>query len=135
MRIGILGAGPGGYVAALKAAQLGAEVVVVEDTEVGGTCLNRGCIPTKAMLASSELYEKIKKADEFGISIDGTVTADLARIVSRKQKVIQTQIKGIKGLFRSWGVVLKQGRGRIVSERKIKIEADTEETIEVDRII
>ncbi|RMG72025.1 MAG: dihydrolipoyl dehydrogenase, partial [Nitrospirae bacterium] len=102
---------------------------------VGGTCLNRGCIPTKAMLASSELYEKIKRADEFGISIDGTVTADLARIVSRKQKVIQTQIKGIKGLFRSWGVVLKHGRGRIVSERKIKIEADTEETIEVDRII
>ena len=136
MKIGILGAGPGGYVAAIKAAQLGAKVFVIEDTEVGGTCLNRGCIPTKTMLASSELYEKIKSADDFGIEIEGTIHPNLQKILARKQKVIKTQIKGIKGLFKSWGIVLKKGRGRLVSERKIKIEGpETEETIEVDRII
>ncbi len=136
MKIGILGAGPGGYVAALKAAQLGAEVVVIEDTEVGGTCLNRGCIPTKTMLASSELYEKLKKAEEFGIQIEGSVSANLEKVVARKQKVIDIQVKGIKGLFKSWGVELKKGRGRLISERQIKIEGpETEETIEVDRII
>ena len=122
MKIGILGAGPGGYVAAIKAAQLGAKVFVIEDTEVGGTCLNRGCIPTKTMLASSELYEKIKSADDFGIEIEGTIHPNLQKILARKQKVIKTQIKGIKGLFKSWGIVLKKGRGRLVSERKIKIE-------------
>ncbi|NOX20986.1 MAG: dihydrolipoyl dehydrogenase [Nitrospirae bacterium] len=136
MKIGILGAGPGGYVAALKAAQLGAEVVVIEDTEVGGTCLNRGCIPTKTMLASSELYEKLKKAEEFGIQIEGTISANLEKVVARKQKVIDIQVKGIKGLFKSWGVELKKGRGRLISERQIKIEGpETDETIEVDKII
>ncbi len=136
MKIGVLGAGPGGYVAALKAAQLGAEVVVVEDTEVGGTCLNRGCIPTKTMLASSELFEKLKKAEEFGIEIEGTVNPNLSKVIKRKQKVIDIQVKGIKGLFKSWGIELKKGRGRLVSEKQIKIEGnDTDETIEVDKII
>lgn len=136
MKIGILGAGPGGYVAALKAAQRGAQVVVVEDTEVGGTCLNRGCIPTKAMLASSELYEKLKRAEEFGIEIEGSIKPNLSKILNRKQKVIDIQVKGIRGLFKSWGIELKKGRGRLLSERKIKIEGDqTEETIECDRII
>ena len=67
MRVAILGAGPGGYVAALKLAQLGAEVTVIESTEVGGTCLNCGCIPTKTILASSEMYAKAKELESFGI--------------------------------------------------------------------
>ncbi len=136
MKIAVLGSGPGGYVAALKAAQLGAEVVVMEDTEVGGTCLNRGCIPTKTMLASSELFEKLKKADEFGIEIEGSVKANLSKIVERKQRVIDIQVKGIKGLFKSWGIELKKGKGRLISDRKIRIESnDTDETIEADKII
>jgi len=66
MKLTIIGAGPGGYVAALKAAQLGAQVTVIEDTEVGGTCLNRGCIPTKALVASAEALHKARSLDEYG---------------------------------------------------------------------
>ncbi len=136
MRIGILGAGPGGYVAAIKAAQLGAEVVVVEEAEVGGTCLNSGCIPTKTMLASSELYSHVKEMASFGLELKGEVIPHMEKIIERKNKVINTQVKGIKGLFKSWGVELKKGRGRLVSEKEIRIEsADGEETVQVDSTI
>ncbi|NOY65458.1 MAG: dihydrolipoyl dehydrogenase [Nitrospirae bacterium] len=136
MKLCILGAGPGGYVAALKAAQLGAEVTVVEEAEVGGTCLNSGCIPTKTLLASTELYSKIKELDKFGIEIEGGVVANLQKIIERKNKVVQTQVKGIKGLFKSWSVELKKGRGTLVSEKELKVTGpDTEETITYDKLI
>jgi dihydrolipoamide dehydrogenase len=136
MRVGIIGAGPGGYVAALKAAQLGAEVVVIEDTEVGGTCLNRGCIPTKTLLASTELYSKIKEMDKFGLQLQGEVTPRIDWMIQRKIKVVETQVKGIKGLFKSWGVQLKNGRGRLTAPDRIVVEngADTEE-LKIDRVI
>ena len=111
MRLTVLGSGPGGYVAAIKAAQLGAEVVVIEDTEVGGVCLNRGCIPTKAMIASSGMLSRVKELDSFGLDLKGEITPNFANIMERKNKIISTQVKGIKGLFKSWGVVLKNGRG------------------------
>ncbi len=129
MKVGIVGAGPGGYVAAIKAAQLGAQVTVIEDSEVGGTCLNRGCIPTKTLIASTELYEKIKEAESFGLEVEGTVKASLKKIMERKDKVVQTQVKGIKGLFKSYGVELRYGRGRLKSAREVEItgpEGDTE---------
>jgi dihydrolipoamide dehydrogenase len=136
MRLAVLGAGPGGYVAALKAAQMGAEVLVVENEEVGGTCLNCGCIPTKTMLASSELYSKVKEMESFGLELRGEVLPNLQKIIERKRKVIEVQTKGIKGLFKSWGVQLKKGRGVLTGERKIRIESDAgEETVEADRII
>src|SRR3990172_3881247 len=100
MKLVIIGAGPGGYVAALKAAQLGAQVTVIEDVEVGGTCLNRGCIPTKTMLASSEILSKARELDKFGIELKGELVPNLARIIERKNKVISTQVKGIRGLFK-----------------------------------
>ena len=136
MKLCILGAGPGGYVAAIKAAQLGAEVTVVEETEVGGTCLNRGCIPTKTLLASTELYNRIKEADRFGIELKAEATASLQKMMERKNKVVQTQVKGIKGLFKSWSVELKNGRGTLLSEREIKVSgADTEERMTFERLI
>jgi dihydrolipoamide dehydrogenase len=136
MKLGILGAGPGGYVAAIKAAQLGAQVTVVEDSEVGGTCLNRGCIPTKTLLASTELYEKIKEAEDFGIEVEGTVRANIKKIIERKNKVVQTQVKGIKGLFKSYGVELVYGRGRLVSEKEIEVSSeDGQKKMAFDSII
>lgn len=137
MRLAVIGAGPGGYVAALKAARLGAKVTVIEDTEVGGTCLNRGCIPTKALLASSEAYAKTKGIEKFGIELDGTVRPNLDKIMARKDKIVSTQVKGIRGLFKSWGVTLLEGRGMLLSPRKIDVRKSdgSREIIDVDRII
>ncbi|OGW34127.1 MAG: dihydrolipoyl dehydrogenase [Nitrospirae bacterium GWD2_44_7] len=137
MRIAILGAGPGGYVAALKAAQLGAQVTVIEDTEVGGTCLNRGCIPTKALVASAEAYSKAKGLEEFGIELRGELIPNLHKINERKNKVVSIQVKGIKGLFKSWGVTLKEGRGALLSQKEIEVRGkdSSTEKIEADKII
>lgn len=137
MRLAILGAGPGGYVSALKAAQLGAQVTVIEDTEVGGTCLNRGCIPTKTLIASSEMLSKVKELDRFGIELNGSITPNLSKIIDRKNKVVGTLVKGIRGLFKSWGVNLREGRGVLISPNEIEITSreGNREKIEADRMI
>jgi dihydrolipoamide dehydrogenase len=137
VRLVIIGAGPGGYVAAIKAAQLGAEVTVIEDIEVGGTCLNRGCIPTKALLASSEAYAKAKELGKFGIELDSTPVPNLEKIMARKDKIVGTQVKGIRGLFKSWGVTLIEGRGILAGDRKVEATSKdgTKETLEADKII
>lgn len=137
MRIAILGSGPGGYVAAIRAAQLGAQVTVVEDTEVGGTCLNRGCIPTKTMIASSEALARGRELDKFGIDLNGDIAPNMPKIIERKNKVVSTQVKGIKGLFKSWGVILKEGRGRVVSPKEVEVisKDGSKEQISTDRII
>lgn len=137
MKIAILGAGPGGYVAAIKAAQLGAQVTVIEDTEVGGTCLNKGCIPTKTLLATTELLHKTKNSIEFGIEISGQVTPNLFRIMERKNKVVSTQVKGIRSLFKSWGITLIEGRGMVISPEKIEVQKRDGSTdiVGADRII
>ncbi|MDI6743944.1 MAG: dihydrolipoyl dehydrogenase [Thermodesulfovibrionales bacterium] len=137
MRVAILGAGPGGYVAALKAAQLGAQVTVIEDIEVGGTCLNRGCIPTKALVASAEAYSKAKDLEEFGIELRGELIPNLQKINERKNKVVSVQVKGIRGLFKSWGVTLKEGRGTLLSPKEIEVRGkdSSTEKIEAEKII
>ena len=137
MRLTVIGAGPGGYVTALKAAQLGAQVTVIEDTEVGGTCLNRGCIPTKALLASVEAFHQAKNIADFGIEFSGTLTPNLQKIMERKNKVVDVQVKGIRGLFKSWGVTLIEGRGKLTSPNTIEVtkkdgsieKVDTEKTV------
>ncbi|MCL5062602.1 MAG: dihydrolipoyl dehydrogenase [Nitrospirae bacterium] len=137
MRLTIIGAGPGGYVAALKAAQLGAQVTVIEDTEVGGTCLNRGCIPTKALVASAEALHKAKNLEEFGIEVTGDINPNLSKIMERKNKIVSTQVKGIRSLFKSWGVNLIEGRGMILTPEKVEVQKkdNTTEIIETDKII
>ncbi len=137
MRVAILGAGPGGYVAALKAAQLGAQVTVIEDIEVGGTCLNRGCIPTKALVASAEAYSKAKDMEEFGIEFRGELIPNLQKINERKNKIVSVQVKGIRGLFKSWGVTLKEGRGALLSPKEIEVRGKDGSTkkIEAEKII
>ena len=137
MRLTVIGSGPGGYVAALKAAQLGARVTVVEDDEVGGTCLNWGCIPTKTLIASSELLAKVRELDKFGIDVSGDIAPNLAKIMERKNRVVGIQVKGIRALFKSWGVELKEGRGRLTSQNEVEIALKTGGTERVlsDKII
>lgn len=137
MRLVVIGSGPGGYVAALKAAQLGAQVTVIEDTEVGGTCLNRGCIPTKALLASSEAYAKARRLEAFGVELQGEVRANLQKMMQRKDKVVATQVKGIRGLFKSWGVSLIEGRGVLTGPGAVQVDKKdgTKEALEADKII
>ncbi len=137
MRVTVLGAGPGGYVAAIKAAQLGAEVTVIEESEVGGTCLNWGCIPTKTLIASAEVLHKTRNAKNYGLELEGTISPNIEKIVERKNKVVGTQVKGIRGLFKSWGVRLVEGRGVIDTPGKINVtlKDGSTETVETDRII
>jgi len=111
--IAILGAGPGGYVAAIRAAQLGARVTVIEREKLGGVCLNWGCIPSKALLSVVELGDKLKKAEDLGLILQAPATYDLARMVARKQKVVATLVKGIATLFKGWGIEQVVGQGVI----------------------
>lgn len=111
--IAILGAGPGGYVAAIRAAQLGARVTVIEREKLGGVCLNWGCIPSKALLSVVELGDKLKKAEDLGLVLQVPATYDLARMVARKDKVVATLVKGIATLFKGWGIEQVIGQGVI----------------------
>jgi dihydrolipoamide dehydrogenase len=137
VNLAILGSGPGGYVAAIKAAQLGAAVTVIEDDEVGGTCLNWGCIPTKTVIASAEMYAKARDLEAFGIELKGEVAANLSKIQDRKNKIVGTQVKGIKSLFKSWGIVLRQGRGVLISPKEIEVTSmdGAKEKVQADKII
>ena len=94
--IAILGAGPGGYVAAIRAAQLGAKIVLIEKDQVGGVCLNKGCIPTKALIFSISFLEKIKTASNFGIDINGSVSPNLKNIIGRKNNIVSQLLMGNK---------------------------------------
>jgi dihydrolipoamide dehydrogenase len=137
VKLAILGSGPGGYVAAIRAAQLGAQVTIIEDSDVGGTCLNWGCIPTKTIIASTDRLAKVRDLDNFGIELKGTIIPNLSRIIDRKNKVVSTLAKGITGLFKSWGIVLRNGRGVLLSPREIAVtlKDGARETIVADRII
>ena len=121
LNLTIIGAGPGGYVAAIRAAQMGAKVTLVENSEVGGTCLNRGCIPTKTIIASTRILEQVRRAGDFGIVLNGTVEYSLEAIRERKNKVVLTQIKGIRGLLKSWGVQLIDGAGSLVTPDSVMV--------------
>lgn len=137
MKVAVIGGGPGGYVAAIKAAMLGAEVTVIEKRKVGGTCLNVGCIPTKALLASSSLISSIKEAKDFGIHINGEVESNFDDIMNRKNKVVSQLISGIEFLFEKRGIKLVNGFGKLVDTNKIEVnkEDGSKELVEADKII
>ncbi len=135
-RIVVLGGGPGGYVAAIRAAQRGAEVTCVEKDLVGGTCLNRGCIPTKALLGSVDALHKAREGDEFGFKIEGEIKPDFTRMYERKDDVARKMREGVEGLFKRHKIKLVRGHGRIVAEGKVEVETtDGKETVEYDKLI
>lgn len=108
----IVGGGPGGYVAAIRAAQLGGSVVLIEKSKIGGTCLNTGCIPTKSFVKSAHLFDEIKKSNEFGIYINQP-TIQLEQIVRRKNEVVSSLSDGIRYLLDHWKVRLIEGEAKI----------------------
>lgn len=120
----VIGAGPGGYVAAIRAAQLGAKVIVVEKEFLGGTCLNWGCIPSKAMIASVERLQHVKHADKLGVKVSGEATMDFDAMMARKDKIVQTQRGGVGMLFKKNGIKHVEGFASFVDAHTINVTKD-----------
>ena len=135
--IAILGAGPGGYVAAIRAAQLGARVTVIENQALGGVCLNWGCIPSKALLAVVELGDKVKKAADYGLTVEGSVGYDPVRMVARKNKVVEGLVKGIATLFKTWNIEHLEGTGELLDAKSLRVAKrdGTDVTVQADAIV
>ncbi len=136
-KIAIIGAGPGGYVAAIRAAQLDAEVYLIENREVGGTCLNRGCIPTKTYFKNAKVMNSLKKAHELGIEVEG-YRLDGKALLERKNRVVNELVSGIEKLISSYkNIEFIPGKASIEDKNTITVESKDGGTrdIEVDNII
>jgi dihydrolipoamide dehydrogenase len=129
--IAVLGGGPGGYVAAICAAKLGKTVALVEKAELGGTCLNWGCIPTKALLHSADLYQEIKEAASMGIHVE-KLAFDYAQIAQRKDRIVKKLRMGIAGLLKGNRVTVFRGEGVLLEAHTLRVG---EETIQAGRVI
>lgn len=129
----IIGGGVGGYVAAIRAAQLGAQPTLIEKDTLGGTCLNRGCIPTKALLESTNLLSLARKAQDFGVHVDNAVI-DFTATMKRKEVIVKRLVNGINSLMRKNNVRVLTGSGTITSPKSIKV-VETKEELKGDNII
>jgi len=130
----IIGAGPGGYVAAIRAAQLGLRAALVERENVGGVCLNWGCIPSKSLLKNAEVLSLLKNADKFGITFDN-IQCDLGKAVARSRQVVDHLVKGVQYLLKKNGVDLVKGEGYIVSAGKVEVRPQGQQLETKDIII
>ena len=117
----VIGGGPAGYAGAIRAGQLGKKVACVESERAGGTCLNWGCIPTKTLLKSAELYQSLSRLGEFGLGIEGRATFDFAKIVARSRSVSDKMAGGIEFLFKKNKVDYVRGKGTVVSPQLVEI--------------
>jgi dihydrolipoamide dehydrogenase len=133
----IIGGGPGGYTAGIRAALKGAKVAVVEVDKLGGVCLNKGCIPSKALIASAEQYDKMKEAEAFGIRLASPPMYDWPAMRGRKDKLVGMLVGGIESLFKSHGVAYYKGFGKITGKNQVTVvdENGTETKLETDNII
>jgi len=128
----VIGGGPGGYVAAIRAAQLDQDVLVIDDLErPGGICLNWGCIPTKVLLHQAEEFEFMQNADEFGFEING-LSVNWGKLISRSRDAAKQLGRGVEGLFRKNGVEYRQGRGKLIAPGTVKVK---DETMEGDHVV
>ena len=116
----VIGSGPGGYVTAIRAAQLGFKTVVVEKDQVGGRCLNYACIPAKAVLRVADVATEIREADEFGITVSEP-TIDFGAVMERRNRVVKTLTGGVSGLFKKNGVELIEGSGSLAGDGKVRV--------------
>jgi dihydrolipoamide dehydrogenase len=131
----VIGSGPGGYPAAIRAAQLGASVAVVEKEHLGGTCLNWGCIPTKTLISASDLYWRMKHAGDLGLK-PGRATYDFAAMLQRKTQVVDKLRGGIGMLFKGNGIEVFHGTGSLVSRHRVAVHARRKDTVlDADKII
>ena len=132
----VIGSGPGGYVAAIRASQLKLKVGVIERENVGGICLNWGCIPTKSLLKSAQVLDYFNHAEEYGLKIEGQVKPDFEKVVKRSRTVAEGMSKGVQFLFKKNKVDQIDGFGRLVAAGKVEVEKDGKKTnYEADHII
>ncbi len=120
----VLGGGPGGYVAAIKAAQMGAKVALIEKEVVGGVCLNHGCIPTKTLLKNAKVYKTVQKAQDFGVIINDNISFDWSKMLKRKNIIVKKLTLGIKGLLKKNGVEVFSGFGNVISNNQVEINKE-----------
>ena len=130
----VIGAGPGGYVAAIRAAQLGLNVAVVEKDQPGGVCLNWGCIPSKAILTSAEMYEDLKHGEPYGIKVSG-LSFDYPQVIKRSRQVAGRLAKGVEYLLKKNKVPLLKGTGRLEGNNHVVIEGQETQQVEAERIL
>lgn len=132
--VAVLGGGPGGYPAAIRAAQRGKSVALIEAKELGGTCLNRGCIPSKALIAGADYAGRLKELSEFGIEIS-KFTIDYGRLAQHKDKVVDKMRKGLEGLIAANKITVFKGFGKLTSAHEIKVMGEDNAVITADQII
>jgi len=132
----VMGSGPGGYVSAIRAAQMGAEVALIEKDRAGGTCNNIGCIPTKTLLNSVEILSKIKKAEDYGIEV-GDVNVNITEMMARKERVVAGLQKSLNNLFKSNKIRFLKGKARLIDPTTVEVEKEggEKESISADDII
>jgi dihydrolipoamide dehydrogenase len=126
--LAVIGSGPGGYVAAIRAAQLGMKTAIIEREHLGGICLNWGCIPTKALLRTAELYQAMRRAPEFGLAADN-VRIDIAAVVERSRKVAERLSNGVAYLMRKNKIEVIKGVGRLAGEGRIAVTGENGEAL------
>ncbi len=133
----VIGGGPGGYVAAIRASRQGARVALVEKESIGGVCLNWGCIPTKAMIRSAEIYHEVQDARKFGINIEGEATIDLPSVIKRKDRIVRRLVKGIEVLLKNEDVDTYNGIGLLSKPDQVQVELDDgeEQILNAENII
>lgn len=132
----VLGAGPGGYVAAIRAAQLGYSVAIIEKENLGGICLNWGCIPTKALLKSAQVYNYLKHTSDYGIELEGSAKPNMDAIVTRSRGVAENMSKGVQYLMKKNNVQVIEGRGKLLKDKKVEVELNgNKEVFEANHII
>jgi len=117
----VLGAGTGGYTAAFRAAQLGLKVALVDEDKIGGTCLHRGCIPTKALLESAAFTERVRHAKDFGLKLPGEAEVDFVQMAARRDQVVKRLWTGVKTLIDKNKVTWVQGRGQLEGPTHIRV--------------
>lgn len=122
----VIGSGPGGYVAAIRAAQLKMNVAVVEKAEPGGVCLNWGCIPTKALLKSAKVYDLVRHAADYGVKLDGDASVSLGKMVERSRSVAEGMSKGVQYLFKKNKIEIINGYGRLKKKGVVEVDTDGE---------
>lgn len=131
----VIGAGPGGYAAAIRCAQKGASVAIVEKKNVGGTCLNVGCIPSKALLASVHFLAQAKHANLMGVDIVGTINPNWSKMIARKDAIVSGFTKGLAGLLQANGVKIYQGTAVALSAHQVQVSGAQPATLECKKLI
>jgi len=130
----VVGGGPAGYVAAIRASQLDGKVILIEKDSLGGTCLNRGCVPTKALLHSVGVLESARKGKGCGVDV-GDIIIDFAKMMSHKDTVVKTLVSGVQYLMKSNAIEVIKGTGRLISPTEVEVDSGQKESVRGDRII